>query len=198
MAKFHVWLLEVGHLELWLLELWWLELSPLSWLLLVVVWLEKTLHHVTDWIGSLMVGWLIVVVWLDHLNKFLVGFLHPLSKSLKCQNEVWEHQLQWVLILVLLEGILDLCVECSFLHMFSLDSLIPLKVKSSEGGHYLSHIIRESIDFTHDLHIRVASVINGEKLHEVREFSNELEEVVEESLLKTLKEDALSWVLNTP
>lgn len=136
--------------------------------------------------------------WGHHLSEVLEEFLEGLEDWLK----VWEHHDHWVHVLVLLieflDGFLHLNVESMLLDVLSLDRLIPLVVESSEGGGKLSQISVESVDLRHKLHVGVAGIILSVELEDIEQASDDLEEVVEKSLLKVLHEDALGWVLDAP
>ena len=82
------------------------------------------------------------LAWLHKLNHLLLRFndllhelLNRLVDSLDDLIDIWEHQLKWVdiLVLVILIGILDLSVESSLLDVLSLDRLIPFVVETANG-----------------------------------------------------------------
>lgn len=155
----------------------------MSVLLILLVLLE--LSHIDLW-------------WFHHLTELNEEFVDSLQDWL----EVWEHQDHWVSVLELLIKLLNrishLLVESGLLDVLSLDRLVPLVVESGDSSGEFSHIRVESVELGHLLHVGVAGVILGGELEEVEGASEDLEEVVEESLLKVLEEDALSWVLDAP
>ena len=107
-------LLELRHLEDWLLEHWLLELTPL-WdlllllvVLLLVVWVrDQGLEEVTEWVESLVVLWLMLSSWLGlsllvvllvHVSEWVPGLVvwnllvsSLWEHSLDELSKVWEH-----------------------------------------------------------------------------------------------------------
>lgn len=149
----------------------------------------------------------LVVVGLEHLHHLLLGIFDGFdehaelsSDLLEELSEVGEHELEWVdvLVLVVLDGVLNLGVEGLLLDVGSLDRLIPLVVEATEGSHQLTDVVGKSVDLRHLLEVGVAGVVGVGKLVDVKDFSEDIEDVVEDSLLHILLEDALAWVLDAP
>ena len=138
-----------------LLESWNLELvAPMGhWNLMRGLWLHH-LHHFEQWVrlggNWLLVHWqglvmslvlVVVNLWLHklhhvllRLNSLLNELLNGLVDALEDLIDIWEHQLKWVdiLVLVVLVGIFHLSVESLFLDVRSLDGLVPLVVESTD------------------------------------------------------------------
>jgi len=120
-----------------------------------------------------MMRWIMLLVeWLWHskINHILLNLsnltqelVNSLRNAFDKHGHIWEHQLQWVniFVLVVLDCILDFSVESLFLDVLSFDRLVPLVVESLHRGHHLAHVIENSSDLSHDLKIRVASVIHS-------------------------------------
>lgn len=197
-----LWLHHLHHFEQWV------RLGG-NWLLVHWLWLEHS-----EWVhclGSvlLMMRLVLVVVnlWLHKLHHVLLRFnsllnelLNGLVDALEDLIDIWEHQLKWVdiLVLVVLVGIFNLSVESLFLDVRSLDGLVPLVVESTDRGSQLSHIVCPSVELSHLFEVRVASVINVGKLVQIEHHSKDVENVVKDSFLHVLLEDALPWVLKAP
>jgi hypothetical protein len=201
----HLWLHHLHHVEQWVR----------SWsnLLFVVDWLRT---EETEWIHLLgsflgMVRFVMDVVmgflWLHKLHHVLLTlnglineFFNGLINTLEDLINIWEHQLEWVdiLVLVVFVGILHLSVESLLLNVLSLNGLIPLVVESTDRGSQFSHIVSPSVELSHLLQVRVAGVINIRKFVQIEHFSKDIENIVENSLLHVLLEDAFPWVLKAP
>jgi len=158
---------------------------------------------------GVLLGVLLVVnaSWLQSIDRFLLKnsdlidqIFDRLLEALEELSQVWEHELERidVLVLVVLDGILDLSVEGVLLDVLSLDRLVPLVVEAGDGGGQLTHVVRESVDLGHLLQVRVAGIVDIGKLVEVKELSENVENVVEEASLHVLHEDTLAWVLKAP
>ena len=132
------WLEQGGE---WVLRLM-LVMMGRMWVVLLVVWL---------WLGELDHVSL-------HLGDLLKELVNGMLKSLDEFVKIWEDQLEWVhiFVLVVLDCILELSVEGLLLDVLSLDRLVPLIVEAIHRGHDLAHVIEDSPDLSHDLKIRVA------------------------------------------
>lgn len=185
---------ELWHLELWHLHLWHLRglwSLDLKWVVVLV--------------GVVVVG--VVVARNQGMGELLLSSFQILEELLNLSLEtleefvhIWEHELKWINVLVLVVHVefLDLGVEGLLLDVGSLNGLVPLVVKATEGGGELTEIIGESVKLSHLLDVRVAGVINVHELADVEKLAHDLEDVIEDSALHVLHEDALSWVGDAP
>lgn len=181
---------ELWHLELWHLHLWHLWGLERQWL---VQWVVVLVSVVVSWNQGSSELLLSSINLLKHL-------LNLLFKTLEELIHIWEHELKWinVLVLVVHVQIFDLAVECLFLDVSSLDRLVPLVVETTERGSDLTEIIGKSVKLSHLLEVGVACVIGVHQLADIEKFTHNLEHVVEDTTLHVLTEDALSWVLDAP
>lgn len=161
-----------------------------------------------------MVRWLVsdvvrsqVVLWfgpidelVSHGSDVIEELVNGLLKFLKKDGNIRESQSEWVdtIVLVVLDCILDLSVESFVLDVLSLDRLVPFVVEAAHGGRDLADVVENSSELSHNLKIGVAGVIASCLFIEIKKFTKDIEQVIEESLFHVFHENALSWVLEAP
>ena len=182
--------------------------------LLLVVWSEHRSEQVTNWVELLVVGlglglgWenklslrlfvVMMVRWMEESLGGVMDFLEELIDSLEEINEVWEHQREFIQLgqmTELSDFLMEFLLEDTSLDVLWLNRLVPLNVNTIDISAELSEVSRYSVNLVHKFLVGVTRVILHEKFEEIEADSHDLEHAVEQSILKTFKISALTWVL---
>jgi hypothetical protein len=146
-----------------------------------------------SWLGEIEECLLNVTDLFEELVNILLEFFDK-------DGYVWEDELEWVdiLVLVVLDGILDLSMESLLLDVLPLNRLVPSVVEAIRRRQDLADVDEDSSDLGHDFEVSVAGVVHGRDFVEVEELTENVENVVKDSLFHVFEEDALAWVFNAP